>query len=320
MRIIKYFLIIVFISGTMKGFEKVATTSFQFLKVMTTARAYALAGAYTTLANSSDAVFWNPAGLTKISDIGISAGYTDWFMDVGHFSFSAAYNMDNLGTFGIFGMYSDIGSIEETTVSALGYVNGTYNPGLTGKTFSPTAMVIGLSYARDLNDRFTFGVNVKYAREDLIYKSAGTIIFDGGLLYNTGFKSIVLGASLRNFGPEVKYIDKSYPLPQTLSLGISTILLGGDDPLISSAGNHMLLLAYDMEQPRDYGQQHIIGLEYSFSNQIFLRTGYKFNGDQEGLSAGAGVLFKGYKVDYSYSDYGEYLDSVHRITLGISIN
>lgn len=316
----KTILIICITATSLLGFEKVGTTSFQFLKVMTTARAYAMGGAYTSIANSSDAVFWNPAGITKLSNFGMTAGYADWFMDVGHYSFSAAYTMPDVGTFGAFALFSDIGTIEETTVANLGFVNGVYNPGLTGRSFSPSSMVIGLSYARDLNDRFTFGINVKYAREDLVYESAGVLIFDGGFIYNTGFRSIVIGASLRNFGPEVKFIDRSYPLPQTLTLGISTKLFGGVEPLIANTGKHSFLIAYDMEQPRDYDQQHNVGGEYSFDDMLFIRGGYKFNGDQEGLSFGGGLLYNGIKVDYGYSDFGEYLDSVHRFSLGFAIN
>lgn len=320
MRIKQLLILLLLSSGVILGFEKTGTTSFQFLKVMTTARAYAMAGAYTTVANKSDAVFWNPAGLTTVETFSASAGYTDWFMDVAHYSFSAAYSYNNVGTFAVFGMFSDIGSIEETTVSGLGFVNGKYVPGLTGRTFSPSSMVFGISYARDLNDRFTFGINLKYAREDLVYQSAGVLIFDGGLTYKTGFKSIVIGAALNNFGPEVKFVDRGYPLPQTLSLGISSKIIGGDDPLLTDIGANSLILAYDMLQPRDYGQQHVIGMEYSFEEMFFLRSGYKFNGDQEGLSFGAGIEFKGYSVDYAYSDFGEYLDTVHRISIGINVN
>ncbi len=320
MRRIKYFFIILLACSTLFGFEKVGTTSFQFLKVITTARAYGMGGAYTTIVNSSDAVFWNPAGLTKVNGLGVSAGYADWFLDVGQYSLSVAYTLDDVGTFGLFALYSDVGSIQETRVSALGFVDGKYNPGLTGRTFSPTSTAIGISFARDLNDRFTFGINAKYAHEDLIYKSAGVLAFDGGLIYKTGFRSIIIGASLRNFGPEVKFIDRSYPLPQTLSLGISTMLFSEADPLISDVGDHSLLVSYDMEQPRDFGQQHNFGMEYSFDNIFFIRGGYRFNGDQEGLSFGAGLFYGGYKIDYAYSDFGEYLDSVHRFSVGLNIN
>ncbi|GJQ62395.1 MAG: hypothetical protein SCALA702_14480 [Melioribacteraceae bacterium] len=320
MRIKKFIIILLLTSSVVFGFEKVGTTSFQFLKVMTTARAYALAGAYTTVANTSDAVFWNPAGLTQIKHFGVSAGYTEWIMDIGHYSFSGAYTVEGVGTFAAFAMFNDIGEIQETQVSALGFVNGKYNPGLTGRTFSPSSMVAGISFARDLNDRFTFGINVKYAREDLVYESAGVIAFDGGLIYNTGFKSIILGATIRNFGPEVEFIDRSYPLPQTLTLGLSTMLFSRYDPLLMNLGAHSLLVTYAMEQPRDYDQQHIIGMEYGFDEMLYLRGGYRFNGDQEGLSFGGGVLFHGYKIDYAFSDFGEHLSSVHRISLGINVN
>ncbi|MBN1302091.1 MAG: PorV/PorQ family protein [Melioribacteraceae bacterium] len=319
----KYFKIVVLILLTYintSSFEKVGTTSFQFLKVITTARAASMAGAYSSIAGGSDAVFWNPAGLTSVENIDLTVGYADWFLDIMHYSFSAAYTMKGVGTFALQGMMTNVGEIEETTVGNLGFVNGIYNPGLTGNTFSPKAMVIGISYARDINDRFTFGLTAKYAHEDLVYKSTGALIFDGGLKYKTGFKSVVIAATLRHFGPEIKYIDRSFPLPQTLNIGISTYLFSSDDPLLAHTNDHSLLVSYDMIQPRDYEQQHNVGLEYGFSDLIYLRGGYVLNSDQEGLSAGAGFRFRGYSLDYSFNDYGEYLDSVHRVSLSFSIN
>lgn len=313
------FLLFSFSSNSM-AFEKVGTTSFQFLKVITTARAASLADAFTTLPATSEAVFWNPAALTRVQNISASAGYVDWFLDVAHYSFSAAYTVEGIGTFGLQGLMTNVGDIEETTVNGLGYVNGVYIPGLTGKVFSPNATVLGLSYARDLNDRFAFGVTVKYAREDLVYKSVGAVMFDGGFTYNTGYKSIVIGAALRHFGPEVKFIDKSYPLPQTFNIGISSYLISPYDPLIGNYGDHSLLVAYDLIQPRDYDQQHSVGVEYSFGEMLYLRGGYKFNSDQEGISTGIGLKFTNYTIDYAFNDYGDYLDAVHRFTIGFGIN
>lgn len=320
MRIRKFILLILLSSSVIFGFDKTGTTSFQFLQVMTTARAYAMAGAYTTLANGSDAVFWNPAGLIRVENISAGAGYTDWFMDVKHYSASIAYNYENVGTFGVFALIADAGKIYETKVSQLGFRGEVYNPGLTGRSFNLNSMAIGISYARELNDRFSFGINVKYANEDLILESAGALVFDGGFIYDTGYKTLVIGAALRNFGQEVKFVDRSFPLPQILNIGISGYLIGGPDPIITSLGNNNLIASFDIVQPRDFGQQYNVGLEYSTDDMFFLRGGYKINGDQEGLSFGGGVKFMGYEVDYAYSDYGEYLDSVHRVSLGININ
>ena len=323
MKFLKYvllFTLLQFITNVnIFAFEKVGTTSFQFLKVIPTARAIGMGGAYSTISIGAESMFWNPAGLTSVTNLDASVSYLDWFMDVAQYSFSVAYTVDGIGTFGIMGMMADIGSIQETKVSYLGYQNGVYNPGLTGNTFNPKSMVFGISYAKDLNDRFTFGINVKYAYEDLIYYSKGAVIFDGGMSFKTGFKSIVVGASIRNFGSEIIYIDKNYPLPQTLNIGVSTYLFSNDDPLISSLGDHSLLLSTDIIQPRDYDQQYAVGMEYAFSKMLYLRSGYLFNSDNNGINLGAGFSFKGTNFDYAFSNHGEFLGTVHRISISVSI-
>ena len=72
-------------------------------------------------------------------------------------------------------------------------------------------------------------------------------------------------------------------------------------------------------QPRDYDQQHCLGMEYSFEKWVYLRGGYQFNAGEESWSAGIGIQYNGLRVDYSYNDFGQYLDPVHRFTLGIAI-
>ena len=322
----KFFVIILLMLGMsmqLSAFEKVGTTSFQFLKVYPGARANAMSGAFCSIANYSESLFWNPAGIAQINGFDASFNYIGWFMGIKHYAFSAAYNIEGFGSIGMFGMMSDIGEIAETRVDMIGVgglVNGMYNPGLTGNYFSPNSMVLGLTYATTLTDRFSFGFSVKYVREDLVYQEADALSFDGGFLFNTNFRSIVIGATVRHFGKDVKFIDKGYPLPQTFNIAVSAYLFSPEDALISSLGDSRLLLSYDMIQPRDYDQMHSVGMEYSFDKMFFLRGGYTFNSDQEGLSAGVGININNYRVDYSYGNYGEYLDSVHRITVGFELN
>jgi len=63
-----------------------------------------------------------------------------------------------------------------------------------------------------------------------------------------------------------------------------------------------------------------VGLEYGYQGMLYLRGGYSFNSDQEKLSAGLGLKYQNYRIDYSFNDYGEYLNSVHRVTVGFEIN
>jgi len=309
------FLLLMFLaSGTGFG-QKVGTTSFQFLKVMPDARSTAMGEASSTITYSSNAVFHNPAGLTAVDGFDGSVSYVDWFMDVYLSAFSAAFRLGNLGTFGVQAIYTSVGDIEVTTVDALGFVGGSYNPGLTGETITPNSLVFGLSYAKALSDKFSFGITAKFAREDLIRKAATSVLFDGGLIYHTGFRSLDIGVMVRQFGPDIKFVEEAFPPPQTFNIGLSAYLISPENSFLMSSESQKLLISVDMMHPRDYDQQYNFGLEYSLKDLVFLRAGYKANYDTEGLTLGGGLKLFRFAVDYSYNDFGDYLDAVHRFTV-----
>jgi|AP45_3_1055517.scaffolds.fasta_scaffold00839_2 hypothetical protein len=321
------------------AFEKVGTTSFQFLKVMNEARATSMGEAYTSVVQNSDAMFWNPGALTEISGTyDISVSYTNWFLDTRHFNFSLGYKTKRWGTLGLMGLMVDMGYIEETTVSNLGFDNdGVYNPGLTGEKLYIGAFGLGLAYARNMTDKFSFGALLKYVKEDLHYGDASSGIVDIGMLYRTGYRSIKIAAVVKHFGPEVAFTQQrdsdlvpytpddssntitgeGYPLPQTFNMGISAYLIAPDNSLLFTSTQHSLLVSFDLIHPRDYDQQYGIGLEYGFMDNLYLRGGYKINYDEEGLCLGFGLKVSNYRIDYSYNDYGEYLGAVNRFSIGM---
>jgi hypothetical protein len=307
-----------------EGIHKVGTTSFQFLKVMPDARSTAMGEAFTAVANNSEAVFWNPAALAKVTGFDVSLSYLDWLLDMKHQSFSLAYAVPGVGTVGFMGLMINIGDIQETRVDHLyrDDATGIFNPGLTGRTISPGAIVFGIAFARNLTDKFAFGATAKYAREDLVAHAASAMIFDGGFTYRTGFRSLELASSIRHFGPEIKFLEdgESYPLPQTLTIGVSAYLVSPENSFLLSADDHKLLLAYDMVEARDYGQQYHMGAEYALRDMLFLRCGYKMNYDEEGLALGFGFNVFNTRIDYSYCDFGESLDAVHRFSIGFMKN
>ena len=300
------------------GIKKVGTTAFQFLKVIPDARSTAMGETGVTFSNSSDAVFSNPAGISEIPDFDVSVSYIDWLLDMSHSAVSVAKAFSNVGTFAFHAVLTDVGEIEETRVDYLfrDEATGVYNPGLTGNTFTPGSQVFGLSFSRYITNNFTFGLTAKWAREDLGVESASSLMFDGGVIYNTRFRSLKLATSLINFGPEVTFIDESYPLPQILTIGTSFYVFAPNDAMFFQARQCKMLFAFNMVEARDYGQQYQVGLEYGFKDMLFLRGGYKINYDIEGLTLGFGLRIASTRVDYSYNDFGEYFDSVHRFTIG----
>ncbi len=310
------------IIAQVSGFDQVGTTSFQFLSVIPNARAAAMGGVATATIGTSDAVFFNPAALTNTSQFDVGLGYLDWFLDVNISSVSLSYQMGNLGTLGFHGMVIDYGEIEETRADQLfrDDVTGNYNPGLTNNIVSASSMVFGVSFARTLTNKFSFGLTTKFAREDLVAKSVNAIIFDGGITYETGFKSLKLGMMVRNFGAEVKYFNDSYPLPQTFVIGVSGYLIGPEaGAFISPSNTNNLLIAYDLSQTRDHSQQQHLGLEYALKDIVSLRGGYKFNFDEESWTLGFGIKADRFRLDYAYNDFGEFLGNVQRFTFNIII-
>ena len=318
--------------------QKVGTTSMQFLKVMPCARGTALGDAYNVLATGADAVFWNPSGITMVQNQELSSTYMMWMMDTKLGAASYAASLNEYGAVGVSIQYVDYGEMEEAIWNRP-YSKYDPFPGLTGRKFKPFAYVVGLSYAKQLTERFSTGLSIKYAYESLFdgsrvntmisqgaYEDVNTwghgILFDFGMRYNTGFKSVQLAIAIQNFGADITYAKEASPVPLQFRWGIAADLVG-NDALLSNLKNHRLTFAFDLFQPNDYAQQEHCGLEYEFAGVFALRAGYKFNYDSEGFTAGCGVKQALGPVnlifDYSYGSVSNYLGDVHRISLGAAL-
>jgi hypothetical protein len=301
--------------------EKVGTTSFQFLKLSLDARSAAMGDAAVSSVTTSEALFLNPAASRRMTGMDVSVSYVNYFLDVKLFSGTASIPLGDSYTAGVFAAVVNYGKIEVTDAAHLNFdANWNYNPGLTGEVINPTASVFGVSLASSVTDKLSFGISAKYFREDLAIAQTSAFAFDGGLLYQTGWKSVCFAASIKNFGPEVTFIKEAYPIPETFAVGISAFIFSPNDALLFHTASHSLLLSYDLSHPRDYDQQHHIGMEWNFMEYLFLRGGYKINFDEEGLTYGAGVKYGNLRLDYAYDKFGDILPSVHRFTLGFALN
>ncbi|QXD14462.1 PorV/PorQ family protein [Rhodocaloribacter litoris] len=319
--------------------QKVGSTSMQFLKVLPSARAAALGEAYSVWAAGAEAVFWNPAGLARSQRHEVSLTYTDWLFDARQGAFSYAHHLGSLGAVGFQVQYVDFGVFEETT-NERPHISNPDQPGMTGRTFRPFSYVVGLTYARHLTDRFALGFGAKYAHESLfdggavraqirqnvfdeVDTRASAVLFDFGIRYETGFRSVQIASAVQNFGPDVRYAVESYPVPLLFRVGIAADLVGPDGLLAGGREDSQIRAAFDLFHPNDYAQQMHFGMEYEFMHLLSLRAGYKFFYDADGLTLGAGLRYAlgaaGVAIDYSYGSMGDYLSGVQRFSLMIVI-
>jgi hypothetical protein len=316
--------------------QKVASTSMQFFKVMPCARATALGDAYSVWATGAESVFWNPSGVALTEGYDVSLTYIKWIFDARQYALSLASSLGSFGAIGLQFQYIDYGDFEETVLTRP-YIKELPNPGINGNTFKPYSYVAGVTYAKSLTEKFSMGVSAKYAHESLYndgeyttvdsngtatsYKTyTGAFLFDFGMRYNTGFKSIQVGAAIQNFGPDFVYAVEKQHAPMVFRVGIAADFIG-PDALFLVTTNDRLGIAFDLFQPNDYEQQMHLGVEYQFAKIVSLRAGYKFNYDSEGLTFGVGLIQNlggtNWRLDYSYGSLGTYLGESHRISLGV---
>lgn len=313
---------------------KLAQTGMKFLSVSTDPRFAAMSDAATAIEGESVSMFYNPAGMARLDrSIDISVARVEWISDISYNRASMALRPAG-GRFGVVGftlMAVDYGEF-------LGTVRDPGNPdGYTDTgDFSPTALSVGVGYARAVTDRFSVGAHIKYNYQDLgvsnLARSGsdfttrentiGVIAYDFGMLYQTGFRSLNFAVTARNFAPEIRYEQESFQLPLALRIGIS-----GDVLQLANAPSdlHSLVVAIDAEHPRDYPEQIKIGTEYTFMDMVSLRGGYMFPTDEQGFSLGLGVKqdVGGLRVgaDYAYTDFGVFnnFNRVHRLALQLAL-
>ena len=95
----------------------------------------------------------------------------------------------------------------------------TTHPDGDGRFFDAGDVLIGMSYARSLTDKFSAGLNVNFVQETLADYKASSIAFDLGVLYDTGYRSLRLGMTISNIGSEMQFISdgQSIKLPAVFS-------------------------------------------------------------------------------------------------------
>lgn len=290
-------------AGASEVFEKVGTIGGQFLKIGIGARAQAMGEAYTAVADDASTVYWNPAGLARLQGNTIAFHHAAWpaqlDLNQGTYIFSLKFLPGMLGV-----------HARALTMDPVLKTDTTHPEG-DGTFFDAGSVSFGVSYGRSFTDKFSAGITANFIQENLADITASTGTFDFGVLYDTGFRSLRLGMAISNIGAELKFIEDAVRMPIVFRLGSSIKLI--------QAGPHAFLSAVEFSHPPDNAERGNWGAEYGFRDFMFLRGGYKFNYDTEGLTAGAGVKFPASsaataRIDYAFSDL-QTLGDVHRFSV-----
>jgi hypothetical protein len=313
---------------------KLAQTGFNFLDVSSDAKAGAMGDAVTSLSGYRGALSHNPATMGEMPTLlNVNFNMNTWIADIKYLSLNAIVSPWS-GDYGVIGLSFqsvDYGDVLGTMVynNANGYIDT--------EIMNPSALAIGIGYAKMISDRFGIGGQVRFAYQSLgksvipnVYNNtlqtkqniANAIAIDFGTIYKTGIKSLAFGMSIRNFSKEVKFEDEGFQLPLIFSVGISANVL---DFFELSGPEQSFILSCDVTHPRSHPEQLKIGAEYQFMKLIALRGGYITNNSEDDITFGLGVTTSGLgissadiEVDYSYTPFGK-LGNVQRFTVCFSM-
>ncbi len=310
---------------------KVATSACNWLKLETSARAIGLGGAYVAAGEGVSGIPYNPASVAFLKGQETYISRSNYIAGITHnvIAYGAKIGGGNYIGFHLF--YLDSGPME---------VTNEWYPDGTGEDFKVISMSFRTTYARRLTDRLKVGMTLNYIRDEIYTVGMQTVAVDIGSNFDTGIFGFILGMSVSNFGPEVRYggeglnvvvpeeydvdstlarVTGSFSLPMSFRLGIKNDIMGPGSGFIKSQF-HRLSLSVDGVNPIDYTVYGGFGCEYSWRELGFLRVGMHLGHDTAELSAGGGIriVARGVEVsvDYAYVNYG-ILDVTHQFGIGL---
>lgn len=329
----KFLIVFLILSSVAFSQSKTGSTAAPFLNMAIGARAISMGSAFVATASDVSALYWNPAGLSRLNNNEAMFTQSNWFAGINYNWSGAVLKMGENQAVGLSVTYLDYGDMEITTLS---------EQAGTGQMFTATDMTLALSYAFNLTDKFSIGGSVKYIQQKIWNSSASAIAVDVGTLFHSDLYGIKIAATITNFGSDMRMDGKDllvqhdidplvfgnndqilarlrtdeFPLPLTFRVGIAK-----DFQILE---DHKVTLAIDALHPGDNEESLNVGGEYVFDNMISLRAGYKslfLENSEEGLTAGVGVYYQfaptlGLYFDYAYQDFGIFKSTQH-FTFGI---
>jgi hypothetical protein len=310
-KIFKTLLITFTLSAIVVCQDKVGTTIFRWAEIETGARAIGMGGSQVASGNGVYSIPYNPANLGFVENTELYISTSQYLAGTSHNTLAFGQSFNGSDFIGVHLYYFNSGEMDETIEQAN---DGQGGP--TGEQFNYLGLVLRTSYARQITERLKLGGTFKLIREstgkDLSMSSYG---FDIGSNFDTGIYGMILGMCISNFGPEGRYSGNGldtedgtqketgyYPMPITFRVGIMNNLIGPEGTVLSN-GTHSLIFSMDVINPLDYKLTSSLGLEYSWGGMAHLRFGSHLGHDTAGITFGAGVEFKGFVLDYAWSDH-----------------
>jgi hypothetical protein len=305
-----------------------------FLLITPGARAAGMGESFVSIADDATATYWNPAGLAFQQGTEVSLMHSNWLPQLApdlYYDYATIrHSLGPIGTAGLSVTFINLGDQ---------IITGELDSTPLG-SFSSYEMAVAGSFGSKLGVNNSAGVTLKFIYSNLAPKLDNTsqkgdgrataFAVDLGYLHkNFLLDRLNFGVNLTNIGPKITYIDAAQadPLPTNLRLGFSYYLLKQefntlqlttefDRLLVAPRKNGKAAPVFEAlvrawaDEPLKTELKHIIanvGAEYWYNNLLALRVGYHHDeiGKVKYISAGAGLKYSVYRLDFGYISAGE---------------
>jgi hypothetical protein len=303
---------ILLVSSASVIFAQDGTRVYEFLNLSNSARQTALGGYNVTGwdADPNNALA-NPALMNTEMHGQFSLSYLSQIADIKNASFSGVYQISDYDFVSLSGQYLDYGKLIGT--DEIGNVTG---------NFKAQEVAITAGYAREIEDYWTIGANLKFISSSIESYNSAAVAADLGVSYHDFDKNIKVGLAFRNIGKQIStYNNKNEKLPFQVNLGFAHEL--EYIPLELNLTLHDLQ-KFDISQPYNKSGQKIstgrkvvdhiaIGAELFPKRDFNLRLGYNFKRGNElavedirafsGLTYGFGIRMNAFRIEFGHGNY-----------------
>ncbi len=273
------------------GASVMASQQADLFSKAASAKPMALGGAYVTLADKADAVYWNSAGLTRLkgfSAVTTHSSLSEFDMTTDAVSLALPGIVEKSG-FGI-GVYRS--SIDDIMLVGTATSYGATIPVLNG-TFAETEDSVVISYGQKISKKFAVGITGKYQKIEMLDYSEDAIGADVGFIYDIDGK-FSFGANLQNV------IEPEF--------GTDTVEFNAK--IGASYRNAAFLIAADYDTNILGEGVYHAGAQYLIIPELAARIGT----NDGKLTAGVGISgIKSFTVDYAYEDTD--IGDAHKISV-----
>lgn len=314
--------------------------TYKFLNLIPSARVSALGGNLIAVRdNDLQLVYHNPSLLDSNMHNHFALSYVNYFADINYGNIAYAQHRPGLGTFSGSLHYINYGK----------FIASEYTSDITGQ-FSAGEYSLNLSYVRPLDSSFSVGATLKTIYSSLeSYSSVGSAVDIGATYYNA-LKAFTAAVLIKNAGFQYKaYVPgnrESLPFeiqaalskklthaPVRFSLAAENLQkwnLRYRDTLKTSADSiDNQFLRKTVRLGGNLGRHLVVGAEFLFGKNFYLRAGFNVNRRTElrvsgrpalsGFSFGAG--FKIYKFMFSYGRSAYHLAGAsNHISVGLKLS